>query len=86
MLSGTCATMAPKKTLTASEIQAYAYCPRAWAYGKLGYLSGNRRKMEEGSEFHRSFGTRDRLRRVLLGLIIIAMLILLFFIIRRFLI
>ncbi len=74
------------RNISASEIGEYAYCPRAWALKKQGYPSANRREMDEGTEFHQAFGTRDRLIRVLLAVILILMLILLFFMIRRFLI
>lgn len=78
--------MAKKRTISASEIQSYAYCPRAWAYKKLGYPQENRRELEAGSEFHREFGARDRVIRALRVVIIIAMLLLLFLMIRRYLV
>ena len=73
------------RNISASEIGDYAYCPRAWAYKKLGYPSENRRKMDEGSRYHHKFGARDRMIRVLRIIVIIAMLVLLALIIRRFL-
>ena len=73
------------RNISASEIGEYAYCPRAWAYKKLGYPSENRREMDKGSRFHHEFGIRDRLIRVLRFIVIIAMLVLLVLIIRRFL-
>ncbi len=73
------------RNISASEIGEYAYCPRAWAYKKLGYPSENRQEMDKGSRFHHEFGVWDRLIRVLRAIVIIAMLVLLALIIRRFL-
>ncbi len=73
------------RNISASEIGEYAYCPRAWAFKKLGYPSENRREMDEGSKFHHEFGIRDRLIRVLRVCIVIAMLVLLLLIIRSIL-
>ena len=73
------------RNISASEIGEYAYCPRAWAYKKLGYPSENRKEMDKGSRFHHEFGMRERLIRVLRVIVIIAMLVLMALIIRRFL-
>ena len=78
--------MGKQRTISASEIGEYAYCPRGWAYKKLGYPQENRRELEAGSDFHREFGVRDRAIRALRVVIIIAMLLLLFLMIRRYLV
>ncbi len=73
------------RNISASEIGEYAYCPRAWAYKKQGYLSENFEELDKGNRFHHEFGARDRLFRVLRVFVIIAMLVLLVLIIRKFL-
>ena len=77
--------MGKQRYISASEIGEYAYCPRAWAFKKLGYPSENQQKLSSGTDFHRQFGFRDRMIRVLRVIIVIAMLIVLALIIRGFL-
>ena len=65
-----------KKLINASEIGTYCFCPRAWALEKRGYRSANRTALDEGSEFHRGYGRRERLIRNLKILTAILILIL----------
>lgn len=71
-----------QKTIDASEIGYYAFCPRAWALKKRGYKSTNRAALDAGSEFHRKFGRRERLIRDLKVLTAILLFIMLLLILR----
>ena len=77
--------MPQKNTITASEIGTYVFCPRAQALQKLGYRSENRQALQEGSDYHRDFGVRERAVRVLQVLLILIMLCALYFLLRGFL-
>ena len=40
------------RTVRASEIGAYIFCPRAWWYQKQGYPSENQAETAGGTELH----------------------------------
>ena len=69
--------------INASEIGTYSFCPRAWGLEKRGYRSGNRKAMDDGTEFHRQIGRRETLIRDLKILAAIAVMILILLILRE---
>lgn len=77
--------MNKKRTISASEVGTYAFCPRAWGLEQLGYHSANQREMVRGTAFHRSFGRREILMRTLTILLILVGLCLLAVTVRYFL-
>ena len=76
--------MSRKPYINASEIGTYLYCRRAWALRKLGHESTNQKDLDRGNEFHHAFGKRERMRQVLLGLIIVILVVLLAVLLRMF--
>jgi hypothetical protein len=63
--------------IRASEIGLYAYCARAWWFGRvLGYRSANIEAMRQGTAQHQAHGRSvesfHRLRRMALILLILA--------------
>ena len=48
--------MNEKKTITASQIGTYAFCPRAWVLQQLDYEPDNQRALEKGKAFHEETG------------------------------
>ena len=66
--------------INASEIGTYCFCPRAWVLEQRGYRSVNRKALDEGAEFHRKYGRRERLIRdlkILTAILILFLLVLL---------
>jgi hypothetical protein len=66
----------PRKTIRASEIGQYSYCPQAWYLGNvLGYPSSNVIGLEAGTESHRRHGRGVSLAMTLqkAGLILIVL-------------
>lgn len=71
------------KWINASELAEYAYCRRAWWLRHVrGLRSGNVRRMESGSAYHRGHGRRVRgapwLRRMAYALIFVAVFLVIF--------
>ena len=63
--------------IRASEIGLYAYCARAWWFGRvLGYRSANIEAMRQGTAQHHAHGrsveSSHRLRRLALLLLLLA--------------
>lgn len=63
--------------IRASEIGLYGFCARAWWLGRVqGYPSANVAAMRQGAEQHRAHGRAvrayGRLRRIAAGLLLLA--------------
>jgi hypothetical protein len=68
------------KTIRASEVGAYLFCARAWAYRRQGLEPTNQAEMLAGTELHRLHGRRvlaSRLTRMLAVFLLLAALVLL---------
>ena len=68
--------------IRASEVGQYAFCARAWWYGRVkGYRSSNVAAMRRGSEQHRAHGRTVEgyhlMRRLAVGLLVAAAVLLL---------
>jgi hypothetical protein len=67
--------------IRASEIGLYGFCARAWWLGRVkGYPSANVTAMHQGAEQHRAHGRAvqgyGRLRQIAAGLLLLAALLL----------
>ena len=72
-----------KPVISASEIGAYCFCPRAWGLEKRGYRSANRKALDDGTEFHREYGKRETLIRDLKIITVFIILLLLLLLLRN---
>ena len=56
------------KVIKASELGAYLYCHRAWAFQRQGMESQNQAALDAGTAFHKRHGISVRQARLLKAL------------------